>query len=178
MAGTGSTGARACVRPADRPQSGHDSPRTTRPAHARPGARAQTDATHDQSGRRRSAVRHSRSRSCLHYATASRPLSRGWEVRRPVAVRLALLTARTLVSAGLVTPAGRARCNQIGNAFPWRALQRLRTPGMRQTTSTRVDPPQFLVFQDVRVRRCHRDLEGLASAAVAGRRCAVILPNL
>ena len=67
------TGTRACVPPADRHQSGHGSCRTTRPAPARPGARAQSDAIHDQSGRRRSAVRHSRSRSGLHYATALSP---------------------------------------------------------------------------------------------------------
>ena len=73
MAGKGSTGAKAGVPPADRHQSGHGSCRTTRPAPARPGARAQTDAIHDQSGRRRSAVRHSRSRSGLHYATALSP---------------------------------------------------------------------------------------------------------
>jgi hypothetical protein len=81
-------------------------------------------------------------RSPLTIERRPRPLSRGWEVRRPVAGRLARLTARTLVSAGLLTPAGRACSNQIGDAFPWRALQRLGTPGMRQIRSTRVDPPQ------------------------------------
>ena len=66
-------GTTACVPPADRPQSGHGSHRTIRPAPARPGARAQTDAIHDQCGRRRSAVRRSRSRSRLHYATTLSP---------------------------------------------------------------------------------------------------------
>ena len=61
------------------------------------------------------------------------PIVRGiWELRRPVAVRLARLAARPLVSAALLTPVGRARSNQIGDAYPWRALQRLGTPGMRQ----------------------------------------------
>jgi hypothetical protein len=41
-------------------------------------------------------------------------------VRRPFAVRPARHAVRTLVSAGLLTAAGRASSNQIGdNAFPW-----------------------------------------------------------
>jgi hypothetical protein len=64
------TGARACVRPADRPRSGHGSCRTRRPAPARPGGRAQTAAIHARSGRRRTAVRRSLFRSGLRYATA------------------------------------------------------------------------------------------------------------
>ena len=46
------------------------------------------------------------------------------------------------MSAGLPIPAGRACFNQIVDAFPWRALQGLGTPGMRQIRSTRVVPPQ------------------------------------
>jgi hypothetical protein len=63
------TGALGCVPPADRRRSGLGSCRTTRRALARPGGRPQTDAIHDPSGRRRSAVRRFLSRSGLRYAT-------------------------------------------------------------------------------------------------------------
>ena len=64
------TRALACGPPADRPRTGLGSRRTRRRAPARPGGRPQTDATHDQSGTRRSAVRRFLSRSGLRYATA------------------------------------------------------------------------------------------------------------
>ena len=65
--------ARACGRPADRPRNALGSCRTRRPAPARPGGRAQSDAIHDRSGRRRSAVRRFQSRSGLQCATAFSP---------------------------------------------------------------------------------------------------------
>ena len=66
-------GARACVRPADRPQSGLGTRRTTRSARAALGGPAQTDAIHDRSRRSRSGVRRFLSRSALWYPTAFSP---------------------------------------------------------------------------------------------------------
>ena len=82
--------ARACGRPADGPRNGLGSCRTTRSAPARPGGRAQSDAIHDRSGRRRSAVRRFLSRSGLQYATA---FSLTVERHRSIAVKVPCRTA-------------------------------------------------------------------------------------
>ena len=136
-------GTTACVPPADRPQSGHGSHRTIRPAPARPGARAQTDAIHDQYGTPRSAVRRSRSRSRLHYATTLSPHHRTSAaasqersgVRRPVAVRLARLTARTLVSTSDGARIG-TTCGPSTSIMPVAVKAPDRTPMNRSSVET------------------------------------------
>ena len=87
VAGTGSNAGAGRGPPADRPRTGLGSRRTRRRAPARLGGRPQTDATHDQSGTRRSGVRRFLSRSRLRYATAFSPHHRACRGRGSASCR-------------------------------------------------------------------------------------------
>ena len=126
--------------------------------------------------------RHQRGRGRVRPTFAER-----WEVRRLFAVSLARLTMRTLVSASLLTAVGRACCNQIVDVIPWLRSSAFTFRNARHEADKEHEgcptaapgPVRWaaLALKNVRARRRHRDLEGSASAAVVGDRCAVVLPD-